>query len=365
MGPRKAPVEVNWPFLCKTCTCALLHLILFVPMASNADSRHPSRHRSRLRSAPAVTPQGVTPSSSARNVRRRTTRSSSSSGASNNHLVTPPPPSSIRDTARIPTQGTGQRSNDRYTCEYSHYQSIVASQDGAPASPLRADTYDGVFGPASTTAGNVPATAPVDRVCYCDQPINVNCDDCALDRFCMNHPGFYCSGTCGQWIHCHCAGYVFHPGPDGSENGAYLSAPLGYGDPFIVPLSPTSQGQHHPLLCIKCWEKHKQDKYQQQDHAPLSPSTFSNLRPDAQALRLGVLVDEGVSPRTVRRHITNREELLVRYADGSTLASLRDNSPRPYPTVRPMDKAARATHARYGRVFETSMLCFTLNHCHC
>ena len=159
MGPRKAPVEVNWPFLCKTCTCALLHLILFVPMASNADSRHPSHHRSRLRSTPAVTPQGVTPSSSARNVCHRTTRSSSSSGASNNHLVTLAPPSSIRDTARIPTQGTGQCSNDRYTREYSHYQSIVASQEGAPASPLCADTDDGVFGPASTTAGNVPATA--------------------------------------------------------------------------------------------------------------------------------------------------------------------------------------------------------------
>lgn len=135
----------------------------------------------------------------------------------------------------------------------------------------------------------------------------------------MNHPGFYCSGTCGRWIHCHCAGYVFHPGPDGSENGAYLSAPLGKGEPFIVPLSPTSQGRHHPLLCIKCWEKNKQDKYQQQDHAPLSPSTFSNLRPDEQALRLGVVVDEGVSTRTMRRHITNREELLARYADGSTL----------------------------------------------
>jgi hypothetical protein len=153
MGPRKAPVEVNWPFLCKTCTCAPLHLILFLPMASNADSRRPSRHRSRLRSTPAVTPQGVTPSSSARNVRRRTTRSSSSSGASNNHLVTPTPQgvtlSSIRDTARNPTRGTGQRSNDRYTREYSHYQSIVASQEGAPASPLRADTDDGVvFGPA-------------------------------------------------------------------------------------------------------------------------------------------------------------------------------------------------------------------------
>jgi hypothetical protein len=158
---------------------------------------------------------------------------------------------------------------------------------------------------------------------------------------------------------------VFHPGPDGGENGAYLSAPLGYGDPFIVPLSPTSQGQHHPLLCIKCWKKHKQDKYQQQDHAPLSPSTFSNLRPDKQALRLGVVVNEGVSTRTVHRHITNREELLARYADGSTLASLHDNSPRPYPTIRPMDKEARATHSRYGRVFETSMLCFTLNHCHC
>jgi hypothetical protein len=164
MGPRKAPVEVNWPFLCKTCTCAPLHLILFLPMASNADSRRPSRHRSRLRSTPAVTPQGVTPSSSARNVRRRTTRSSSSSGASNNHLVTPTPQgvtlSSIRDTARNPTRGTGQRSNDRYTREYSHYQSIVASQEGAPASPLRADTDDGVvFGPASTAAGNVPAPA--------------------------------------------------------------------------------------------------------------------------------------------------------------------------------------------------------------
>jgi hypothetical protein len=49
----------------------------------------------------------------------------------------------------------------------------------------------------------------VDRFCYCDQPIDANCDDCASDCFCMNHPRFYCSGSCGRWIHCIVLGTCF------------------------------------------------------------------------------------------------------------------------------------------------------------
>ena len=98
-------------------------------MTSNADSRRPSRHRSRLRSTPAVTHQDVTPSSSARNVRHRTTRSSSSSGASNNHLVPPAPPSSIRDTARIPTPGNKDEAYDEYMAERAFVESSITDDD--------------------------------------------------------------------------------------------------------------------------------------------------------------------------------------------------------------------------------------------
>ena len=44
---------------------------------------------------------------------------------------------------------------------------------------------------------------------------------------------------------------------------------------------------------------------------------------------------------------------------------IKQNSPRPYPTVRPMDKRARENHAKHGRVFETSMLLFDTKHCDC
>jgi hypothetical protein len=80
---------------------------------------------------------------------------------------------------------------------------------------------------------------------------------------------------------------------------------------------------------------------------------------------LGVVVDPGVSHATLLRHITNREKLLSKNENDDTLATIRDNSPRPYPTVRPVAKDARANHARYVRVFETSMLCFDVKHCDC
>ena len=94
------------------------------------------------------------------------------------------------------------------------------------------------------------------------------------------------------------------------------------------------------------------------------PDAFESLSRDEKLLRLGILESSTV-PRTINRHINNRLEHLAKYVDEETIESIKQNSPRPYPTVRPMDKRARENHAKHGRVFETSMLLFDTKHCDC
>ena len=115
--------------------------------------------------------------------------------------------------------------------------------------------------------------APAPRLCYCDQPIDPDCVECAANRFCMQHPGFYCTGPCGRWIHPKCAGYEFHAGPDGGEEGAFLRSTFYYPNNMIIPISSASQGEQHPLYCIKCWEHQK--RVQAEDHRLGSKTTLS------------------------------------------------------------------------------------------
>jgi hypothetical protein len=44
---------------------------------------------------------------------------------------------------------------------------------------------------------------------------------------------------------------------------------------------------------------------------------------------------------------------------------LQQNSPRPFPTTRPMEAEARDKHAKCGRTFNVSMLCFDIKQCDC
>jgi hypothetical protein len=175
----------------------------------------------------------------------------------------------------------------------------------------------------------------------------------------MQHPGFYCTGPCGRWIHPKCAGYEFHAGPDGGEEGAFLLSTFYYPNNMIIPLS-ASQGEQHPLYCIKCWEHQK--RVQAEDTVP---PAFGSLSHEEKVLRLGIVVAPDSSNGILNRRVNNRSHLLLRHVGIDMLESLKDSSPRPYPTTKPMSESCHANHARYGRVFETSMLCFEIKKCDC
>ncbi len=158
-------------------------------------------------------------------------RQSSRRPSRRRNAVTPGSASSIRDGARDRTRGSGICSNRSYSAGYRHSQ-----EPGI------------LFSPQAPQPRDPPPAAPAEWFCYCDKPADSTCDQCSGHRFCVNHPGFYCSGPCGQWIHAKCAGYDFHLGPDGGEEGAFLRARFGYPNPMVVPISDSSQG-NYPLYC--------------------------------------------------------------------------------------------------------------------
>jgi hypothetical protein len=52
-------------------------------------------------------------------------------------------------------------------------------------------------------------------------------------------------------------------------------------------------------------------------------------------------------------------------APDAVLTAVKDNPPRCFPTVQPMDTASRLRHSHHGRRFEVSLLSFHIEHCNC
>jgi hypothetical protein len=253
--------------------------------------------------------------------RRQSSRRGTSSRRRNARTVTPA--TSIRDTARDPTRGSGRYGNERYGINYFQGRRVLFS----PGQQQQQEQQQ--------QEQQEEQQAPVERLCYCDQPVDRDCQDCAANRFCTRHPGFYCSGPCGRWIHATCAGYEFNPGPNGALEGGFLQSTfLSKGDepgPLCVPVTDSSQGTQNPLFCIKCWESRKRELA---DSA--MDEDFDSLSRQDRMLRLGV-IPSGTTARTERNNITKRTELLQKYIEEDMLHTIQQNRPRPYPTHRPMD----------------------------
>ena len=170
--------------------------------------------------------------------------------------------------------------------------------------------------------------------------MTLDCEDCSNDRVCANHPEFYCSGECGRWIHASCAGWLFSP-----DNARFLESTFGYPNPMQVPISAASQGDN-PIYCIKCWEQRIRVTNEQSEVVP-----FDRLSREEQMLRNGV-IPSGTSATTITRYaleiavmslcllvicfahdcccycclsrnITNRLELLSKYAEDDILETIQ------------------------------------------
>lgn len=260
--------------------------------------------------------------------------------------------SSIRDGARNPPRGDALRLDSSYQLDYFRQAdggSGSQNEDGARAD--LAERFEDVGLPDG-------AEAAPQRHCYCDTPVPVDCAACVADQFCMSHPFLQCSGDCGRWIHARCAGWIFVSGPGGGEDGAYV---VSSWDPDLcIPLSDVSQGEH-PWYCIKCWEARKRDR-----QANSSPVPFESLGIDEKARRLGLDLDATQTVRAHRQQINRRHEEIAGFInDPSLFQHVLSNSPRPFPTTRPMDNPSRQHQAFRGRQFELSMLCFEVKACDC
>jgi hypothetical protein len=111
-----------------------------------------------------------TTSSRRQSSRTRTT----SSRRHNQRTVTPA--TSIRDTARNPTRGSGRYGNETYGVNYFQGRRVLFSP-GQQQQQEQQQEHE-------------QQQPPVERVCYCDQPVDRDCQDCAANRFCTRHPGF-------------------------------------------------------------------------------------------------------------------------------------------------------------------------------
>jgi hypothetical protein len=109
---------------------------------------------------------------------------------------------------------------------------------------------------------------------------------------------------------------------------------------MIIPISSASQGEQHPLYCIKCWEHQK--RVQAEDTVP---PAFGSLSREEKVLRLGLVVAPDSSNGILNRHVNDRSHLLLRHVGIDMLESLKDSSPLPYPMMKPMSESSRANHA--------------------
>jgi hypothetical protein len=64
-------------------------------------------------------------------------------------------------------------------------------------------------------------------------------------------PDYIVPALVDDGFHPKCAGYKFNAGPDGGEEGAFLRSTFYYPNNMIIPISSASQGEQHPLYCIK------------------------------------------------------------------------------------------------------------------
>lgn len=241
------------------------------PASRNQRARHVTTERRRRGRTPSSYRGAPTSSSRRRSARQQ-----------GRQLVTPV--GSIRDGARYASRGSDIRGNQRYHPSYLRDRISQSGERRVLFSPPTAQ-------PPATNPPPPDDSTPADdveRYCYCDLPVPSDCQACLNDEFCHEHPGFFCSGPCGRWLHLKCAGWKFDPTDDG---GIILTA--GFGNPpLLVRISALSQGENSPIWCIKCWEERKRADREQRDVVP-----FASLNRNDQMLRLGV-VPSGTDPRT-------------------------------------------------------------------
>ena len=215
--------------------------------------------------------------------------------------------------------------------------------------------------------------------------------NCICDGFCVpcaqgtcvkvSHAGFYCSGGCdpyisgcGRFLHAHCLGAV----PE-FESDVLVGARFP-GDGGRISISHDFQADP-PYYCIVCQED---PSCQADSGLPATPpskwpySVLSSGRPSTEAMfelaaRVGYDFEyppDGLhssqEPKALKRRLLRYIATISPLIDDDiALASLLDNSPRPYPTERKMNPTIAKRMAVCGRRFEIMQLTTTICECAC
>ena len=196
---------------------------------------------------------------------------------------------------------------------------------------------------------------PEDRHCICDE--NVQCTECSLNgQQCPQHDGLYCS-SCNDWYHAKCVGGTILD----AEGVKTLSIKLSNNKSLQITLHGPSQDAD-PWYCFRCWENIKFVKNQTN-----LPKPFDAVSNAEQALRLGI--DPNVKkckPSDWKKWSTDYvTELPSAIGDFDIAHSILSNTPRAFPTPKPMDEDARYNLKCAGRRFEISQLCLNIKSCDC
>ena len=195
------------------------------------------------------------------------------------------------------------------------------------------------------------------RECYCDEL--VECSDCSKDFICAEHDGLFCT-ACDCWFHAKCIGGVISV-KDGVKSMKILMCS---SESLTIQLDPPSENSKN-WYCIRCWENVKDTK--RDGGASLA---FKDISFTEQALRLGV------DPYRNNPNLENRTKLsnaFIKYADElhnsigdhNYAKSILSNTPRAFPTPKPMDKDSLLQLKFAGRRFEIAQLSLNINSCSC
>jgi hypothetical protein len=78
-----------------------------------------------------------------------------------------------------------------------------------------------------------------------------------------------------------------------------------------------------------------------------------------------MLPPEGLADTTIKRKVIARIAGLRMYAGDELVSKLLTNTPHSFPRTKPMSKASRTRHSKFGRMLDTSLLMFNIKVCAC
>ena len=223
-----------------------------------------------------------------------------------------------------------------------------------------------------------------ERECYCDCLLCSGCK--SKTQSCEKHPGVFCDGPCGRYMHLQCCGLT-HMEDHADPPARFAVNKLSPNNP--IPMS-TGETQHSngpvPWYCIACTPDNVVTSLEQSSFATLKVMVDSggrNHHPDrSNALlilskRLGIPlvflhpedphlhVRQDRTFRLMRKKVWDIHNQYKMLIPPVLFNSILDNHPSPYPTTKPMDQLIQQDMALHGRRFELSLLSYSIKECAC